>query len=170
MCLQVLFLGPALPTTFAIVSEKLVVSPVLRTLTLKRVLPYVKEFVSGVCEDWPDVRGFLSCHYSGRVPATTRDFRTAFGFAFGGDGGGGGSGGGSGGANSNGKAETELEGLLQTLRLGWLTGAAGGGGGGAGGDGVDPLLRVPEEDLATLNSVNDFVVRYGLADPDKDDA
>lgn len=167
MCLQVLFLGPALPTTFAIVSEKLVVSPVLRTLTLKRVLPYVKEFVSGVCEDWPDVRGFLSCHYSGRVPATTRDFRTAFGFAFGGDGGGGGS---SGGANSSGKVETELEGLLQTLRLGWLTMTAGGGGGGAGGDGVDPLLRVPEEDLATLNSVNDFVVRYGLADPDKDDA
>ncbi|CAN0495050.1 unnamed protein product, partial [Laminaria digitata] len=98
MCLQVLFLGPALPTTFGIVSEKLVVSPVLRTLTLKRVLPYVKEFVSGVCEDWPDVRGFLSCHYSGRVSATTRDFRTAFGFAFSGGSGGGD---GSGGANSS---------------------------------------------------------------------
>lgn len=170
MCLQVLFLGPALPTTFAIVSEKLVVSPVLRTLTLKRVLPYVEEFVSGVCEDWPDVKGFLSCHYSGRVPATTRDFRTAFGFAFSGDGGGGG--GSSGGANSSGKVGVGagLGGLLQTLQLGWLTGAAGGGrgGGAAGGDGVDPLLRVPEEDLATLNSVNDFVVRYGLADPDKD--
>lgn len=35
MCLQVLFLGPALPSTFGVVSEKLVVSPVLRTLTLK---------------------------------------------------------------------------------------------------------------------------------------
>ncbi|CAM9990804.1 unnamed protein product, partial [Hapterophycus canaliculatus] len=35
MCLQVLFLGPALPSTFDLISEKLVVSPVLRTLTLK---------------------------------------------------------------------------------------------------------------------------------------
>lgn len=34
----------------------------------------------------------------------------------------------------------------------------------AGGDGVDPLLRVPEADLATLNSVNDFVARFGLED------
>lgn len=44
-------------------------------------------FVSGVCGDWPDVRGFSSSHYSGRVPATMLDFRTAVGFAFGGDGG-----------------------------------------------------------------------------------
>lgn len=159
MCLQVLFLGPALPTTFGVISEKLVVSPVLRTLTLKRVLPYVNGFVSNVCEDWPDVKGFLSCHYSRRVPATTRDFRNAFGFAFSGDGDGS-----DGGANSGSKVETGLGGLLQSLQLGLLgKGAAGGGGGARGGD-VDPLLRVPEEDLATLNSVNDFVVRYGLAD------
>ncbi|CAN0156851.1 unnamed protein product, partial [Ectocarpus sp. 6 AP-2014] len=82
MCLQVLFLGPALPSTFGVVSEKLVVSPVLRTLTLKRVQPYVKEFASEVCRDWPDIKGFLACHYSRRVPATTGDFRRAFGFAF----------------------------------------------------------------------------------------
>lgn len=44
MCLQVLFLGPALPSTFGLISEKLVVSPVLRTLTLK-----VKVGPRGVC-------------------------------------------------------------------------------------------------------------------------
>lgn len=56
---------------------------------------------------WPDVREFLFCHYSGRVPPTTRDLRTAVGFAFG-VWGGGSSGGGSDGANSSGKVETGL--------------------------------------------------------------
>lgn len=166
MCLQVLFLGPALPSTFGLISEKLVVSPVLRTLTLKRVLPYVKDFAADVCETWPDIQGFLACHYSGRVRASTRDFRRAFGFAFV-DGGLGESGEGKkteGGASGGG--------LLRSLGLDWLARAGqgkGGGGSGAAVD-VDPLSRVPEQDLATLNSVNDFVVRYGLADASKDDS
>lgn len=62
----------------------------LRTLAPNRVLPYMKGFVSSVCGYGLDVRGFLSSHYSGRVPATMLDFRTAVGFAFGGDGGDGG--------------------------------------------------------------------------------
>eukprot|EP00903_Cladosiphon_okamuranus_P014606 g13544.t2 len=149
MCLQVLFLGPALPSTFAVISEKLVVSPVLRTLTLKRVLPYVRGFVSEVCRDWPDVKGFMACHYSSRVPATTLDFRRAFGFAFPGD-------------ADVGEKEKEPAGFLQGLGLGWLL--AGAAVGGRRQDNADPLAEVPEEDLATLNSVNDFVVKYGLAD------
>lgn len=171
MCLQVLFLGPALPTTFSIISEKLVVSPVLRTLTLKRVLPYVKDFVSDVCDDWPDIQKFMSCHYAGVVPATTRDFRRAFGFAFvDGVDAAGGSGRTQGGGNNTRRLNGRDKGggpiaeLLQSLGLDWLT--AGGGGERPGGNDVDPLARVPEQDLATLNSVNDFVVKYGLADAD----
>lgn len=173
MCLQVLFLGPALPSTFALLSEKLVVSPVLRVLTLGRVLPYVQTFVSGVCTDWPDIRRFLSCHYSGLVPATTRDFRQAFGFAF------------SkealrqtgtasaeeeqGGATSGQRGRSGIEGALRSLGLAGLLDGFGGGLGtaaaaGGGGDEVDALACVPEEDFATLKSVNEFVVKYGLAD------
>ncbi|CAM9633448.1 unnamed protein product [Ectocarpus sp. 4 AP-2014] len=166
MCLQVLFLGPALPSTFGVVSEKLVVSPVLRTLTLKRVQPYVKEFASEVCRDWPDIRGFLACHYSRRVPATTQDFRRAFGFAFANvDGGKKGSSPatGSGPAGEKKQAFGDAGGFLKSLGLDRLL-KAGGRGGVGDGDNADPLDKVPEQDLATLNFVNDFVVKYGLAD------
>eukprot|EP00752_Nemacystus_decipiens_P016753 g14991.t1 len=149
MCLQVLFLGPALPSTFDLISEKLVVSPVLRTLTLKRVLPYVKEFASMVCQDWPEIRGFISCHYSRRIPATTLDFRRAFGFAFSGD------------ATEE---QKEPGGFLQGLGLDRFLGGGATVRRGTGKDNADPLAEVPREDLATLNSVNDFVVKYGLAD------
>ena len=154
MCLQVLFLGPASPSTFDLVSEKLVVSPVLRTLTLKRVLPYVRGFVSDTCEAWPRIEGLIGCHYSGRVRVTTRDFRRAFGFAFG-DGRDANKGGNPGrGVFAIGN---DLAGLLRSVGVEWLAG-------GSGDDAEDPLACVPAQDLATLNSVNDFVVKYGLAD------
>lgn len=152
MCLQVLFLGPALPETFDIVSERLIVSPVLRTLTLKRVLPYVKAFVSDVCETWPQIEGVIGCHYSGRVRATTRDFRQAFGFAFG---------------NTNQernprkggfRTNNAFESFLRSVGLNWLAGDVG------ADDPEDPLTRVPAQDFATLDSVYDFVVKYGLAE------
>ncbi|CAM9990733.1 unnamed protein product, partial [Hapterophycus canaliculatus] len=53
-------------------------------------------------------------------------------------------------------------GFLQSLGLDRLL--AGGGERRGGDDNADPLDEVPEGDLATLNSVNDFVVKYGLAD------
>lgn len=128
------------------------------------MLPYVKGFVSEVCEEWPGIKGFIACHYSRRVPATTRDFRRAFGFAFSGD-----------GddqtvtaaatAGATGKKKEAVGGaggFLQSLGLDRLL--AGGGSGGGDGDNADPLAKVPEGDLATLNFVNDFVVKYGLAD------
>lgn len=131
----------------------------------------MKNFASDVCEDWPDIKGFMSCHYSRRVPATTRDFRRAFGFAFSSD------------SKSDGTAvETEMEGddavvaagkrkgegfdpaaFLQSLGLDRLL-AGGVGMRRDEDDNADPLDKVPEADLATLNSVNDFVVKYGLAD------
>ncbi len=126
------------------------------------MLPYVKGFVSEVCEDWPGVKGFISCHYSGRVPATTRDFRRAFGFAFSGGGGGDA----ASGENKNKEGATGAGGILQSLGLGSLFAGVAGAATGAGEakDNTDPLADVPVEDLATLNSVNDFVVKYGLAD------
>lgn len=111
------------------------------------MLPYVKGFVSEVCQDWPGVKGFIACHYSRRVPATTLDFRRAFGFAFSAD---------------DAREKKEPGGFLQSLGLDRLL--AGSAAGGGRRDNADPLAEVPEEDLATLNSVNDFVVKYGLAD------
>lgn len=181
MCLQVLFLGPASPSTFALVSEKLVVSPVLRTLTLGRVLPYVRAFVADVCDAWPDIKGFLGCHYSGVVPATTRDFRQAFGFAFlEGSSGGPGSGDGSSPAEASGASPQVAggtggsgsgfaQGVLEALGL-WefvenllRTPVAA-----AADKDVDPLALVPDEDFATLNSVYKFVEQYGLSESSKD--
>lgn len=118
------------------------------------MLPYVKSFVSEVCQDWPEVKGFVACHYSRRVAATTLDFRRAFGFAF------------SGGDGDDNGVKTLKEapgGFLQGLGLDRLL-AGGAKGGSRGRDNADPLAEVPEEDLATLNFVNDFVVKYGLAD------
>lgn len=170
MCLQVLFLGPASPATFGLLSEKLVVSPVLRVLTLGRVLPYVQSFVSDVCSDWPDIRQFLACHYSGLVPATTLDFRRAFGFAFTKEA--------LRNTRSAGKGEIApvreggLEGMGDVLKaFGLERLLAGFSRGGADArrvdDEVDALAGLPEEDFATLNAVNDFVVKYGLADTSK---
>lgn len=175
MCLQVLFLGPALPSTFGVLSEKLVVSPVLRILTLGRVLPYVQTFVSDVCSDWPDIRGFLACHYSGLVPATTRDFRRAFGFAFTKEASSREPGEGTpdvkASSGSDGGSVGGVEGALKALGLAdFFAGFLGGGTAGADADDaddvddVDVLADVPEEDFETLKSVNDFVVKYGLAD------
>lgn len=107
----------------------------------------MREFVSDVCQDWPGVKGFISCHYSGRVPATTLDFRRAFGFAF---------------ASAAAENKKEPGGFLQGLGLDRLL-AGGAGVGGSTKDNADPLAKVPEQDLATLTSVNDFVVKYGLA-------
>lgn len=129
----------------------------------KRVLPYVKGFVTEVCEEWPGVKGFIACHYSRRVPATTRDFRRAFGFAFSEDG------------DGLPVAAAEAAGMkmeafggagafLMSLGLDRLLTGKGSGMGEE--DNVDPLAKVPEEDLATLNFVNEFVVKYGLADED----
>lgn len=79
------------------------------------------------------------------MPATTRDVRIAFGFAFGDDGGGGSNGSGSGGATNNEKVETGL--VVKCYRhCGWVDWQ--GLRVGREGNGVDPLLRVPEEDLS----------------------
>lgn len=134
------------------------------TLPLQRVQPYVKEFASEVCRDWPDIKGFLACHYSRRVPATTQDFRRAFGFAFDGGKKGSSQAAGSGPVGEKKKqAFGDAGGFLKSLGLDRLL-KAGGGGGAGDGDNADPLDKVPQQDLATLNFVNDFVVKYGLAD------
>lgn len=100
-------------------------------------------------------KGFMACHYARRVPASTADFRRAFGFAFVGDDQ-------KNAADSGDKTKNinGMEGILRSLGLGWLIGGRGEG----GGDNADPLAKVPKEDLATLNSVYDFVLRYGLAE------
>lgn len=128
------------------------------------MLPYVKGFVSEVCQEWPGVKGFISCHYSRRVPATTRDFRRAFGFAFSGDGKELAAAAAAAGATGKKKEVLGAGGFLQSLGLDRLLPGGAAGGGRGEEDNADPLAKVPEGDLATLNFVNDFVVKYGLAD------
>lgn len=131
--------------------------------------------MSEVCDTWPDIRGVLACHYSGLIPATTRDFRRAFGFAF--------------TKKALGKVDMKtdsmdteskalaarrsgnkmgigtLEEVLETLGLRWIVENISGV---ERDEDVDALAQVPDEDFATLNFVNDFIVQYGLADTGKD--
>jgi hypothetical protein len=50
MALQILFLGPPKLATFATVSDRLIVSPVIQTFVYNRVKEDVAAFVEGVCE------------------------------------------------------------------------------------------------------------------------
>eukprot|EP01018_Ginkgo_biloba_P022857 Gb_34813 [translate_table: standard] len=83
MVLQILFLGPSNllepQRTFAQMSQKLIVSPIVRTLVFSKVPEKVKDWVDRIVADWAFKR-IIPAHFAAPVSATRSDFKAAFAF------------------------------------------------------------------------------------------
>eukprot|EP00897_Mesotaenium_endlicherianum_P004057 jgi/Mesen1/367/ME000001S02674 len=83
MVLQVLFFGPGDLLTpqasFSRVANRLLVSPVVRTLVFDKIPLQVREWVDSITAEWK-FRQIIPCHYSAPIKAGPKEFRAAFSF------------------------------------------------------------------------------------------
>eukprot|EP00193_Tetraselmis_chui_P009996 CAMPEP_0177784900 /NCGR_PEP_ID=MMETSP0491_2-20121128/19983_1 /TAXON_ID=63592 /ORGANISM="Tetraselmis chuii, Strain PLY429" /LENGTH=352 /DNA_ID=CAMNT_0019305769 /DNA_START=204 /DNA_END=1264 /DNA_ORIENTATION=+ len=81
MALQVLFFGPEdiyrPESSFRAVSNKIVVSPIVRKLVYNKIPTAVREWVDSIASDW-NFRQVIPCHFAGPVPCSPREFRKAY--------------------------------------------------------------------------------------------
>eukprot|EP01025_Chloroclados_australasicus_P059121 TRINITY_DN7464_c0_g1_i3.p7 TRINITY_DN7464_c0_g1~~TRINITY_DN7464_c0_g1_i3.p7 ORF type:complete len:139 (-),score=20.12 TRINITY_DN7464_c0_g1_i3:719-1135(-) len=87
MVLQVLFFGPEnlfeeepIMKSFEVVSGKLLVSPVTRTLVFSKLPQSTRIWIENVCR-W-NFNKIISCHFAWPVRAGAADLKNAFGFVF----------------------------------------------------------------------------------------
>ncbi|OAY80010.1 uncharacterized protein LOC109708840 [Ananas comosus] len=83
MVLQILFLGPSNllePTaSFAQMSQKLIVSPIVKTLVFSKVPEKVRDWVDRIVRDWRFKR-IIPAHFAAPINGSSSDFLAAFGF------------------------------------------------------------------------------------------
>lgn len=83
MVLQILFLGPSNllepNASFAQMSQKLIVSPIVKTLVFSKVPEKVKDWIDGIARDWRFKR-IIPAHFSAPINANRSDFLAAFAF------------------------------------------------------------------------------------------
>ncbi|KAL1827094.1 hypothetical protein DCAR_0206248 [Daucus carota subsp. sativus] len=83
MVLQILFLGPSNllepNSSFAQMSQKLIVSPIVKTLVFSKVPEKVKDWIDGIARDWRFKR-IIPAHFSAPINASRSDFLAAFAF------------------------------------------------------------------------------------------
>ncbi|KAJ3696176.1 hypothetical protein LUZ60_001553 [Juncus effusus] len=83
MVLQILFLGPSNllePTSsFAQMSQKLIVSPIVKTLVFSKVPEKVRDWIDRIATDWRFTR-IIPAHFAGPINANRSDFLAAFAF------------------------------------------------------------------------------------------
>ncbi|KAJ1698310.1 hypothetical protein LUZ63_006822 [Rhynchospora breviuscula] len=83
MVLQILFLGPSNllePTaSFAQMSQKLIVSPIVKTLVFSKVPEKVRDWIDRIVRDWKFQR-VIPAHFAAPINASRSDFLTAFSF------------------------------------------------------------------------------------------
>ncbi|KAH9315332.1 hypothetical protein KI387_023959 [Taxus chinensis] len=83
MVLQILFLAPSNllepQKTFTQMSQKLIVSPIIKTLVFSKVPEKVKDWVDRIVADWP-FKKIIPAHFAAPVSASRSDFKTAFAF------------------------------------------------------------------------------------------
>ncbi|KAF5182465.1 Lysine-trna ligase [Thalictrum thalictroides] len=83
MVLQILFLGPSNllePTaSFAQMSQKLIVSPIVKTLVFSKVPEKVRDWIDRITTDWAFKR-IIPAHFAAPINANRSDLLTAFGF------------------------------------------------------------------------------------------
>lgn len=83
MVLQILFLGPSdllePQQSFATMSMKLIVSPIVKTLVFSKEPDRVKDWVDQIIKDWK-FKSIIPCHFSAPIAAQGRDLRIAFEF------------------------------------------------------------------------------------------
>ncbi|RDX91820.1 hypothetical protein CR513_26145 [Mucuna pruriens] len=83
MVLQILFLGPSNllepNASFAQMSQKLIVSPIVKTLVFSKVPEKVREWVDSISRDWRFKR-IIPAHFAAPINASRSDLRAAFAF------------------------------------------------------------------------------------------
>ncbi|CAN6332439.1 unnamed protein product [Urochloa humidicola] len=83
MVLQILFLGPSNllepNASFAQMSQKLIVSPIVKTLVFSKVPEKVRDWVDRIAADWRFQR-IIPCHFEAPIKASRSDFLAAFAF------------------------------------------------------------------------------------------
>ncbi|CAI0388309.1 unnamed protein product [Linum tenue] len=83
MVLQILFLGPSNllepNTSFAQMSQKLIVSPIIKTLVFSKVPEKVRDWIDRIGKDWRFKR-IIPAHFAAPVNASRSDFMAAFAF------------------------------------------------------------------------------------------
>eukprot|EP00898_Chlorokybus_atmophyticus_P005419 jgi/Chlat1/5879/Chrsp4S06390 len=81
MVLQILYFGPSdlldPQRSFQAVCNKLIVSPVVRTLVFDKVPGEVCDWVDSICRDW-QFKQIIPCHLTAPIPASPRSFKAAF--------------------------------------------------------------------------------------------
>nr|GEU81935.1 hypothetical protein CTI12_AA459130 [Tanacetum cinerariifolium] len=83
MVLQILFLGPSNllepKASFSQMSQKLIVSPIVKTLVFSKVPEKVRDWIDSIARDWKFKR-IIPAHFAAPVKASRSDFLAAFGF------------------------------------------------------------------------------------------
>uniref|UniRef100_A0A7N0SW89 T4P13.26 protein n=1 Tax=Kalanchoe fedtschenkoi TaxID=63787 RepID=A0A7N0SW89_KALFE len=83
MVLQILFLGPSNllepNATFSQMSQKLIVSPIVKTLVFNKVPEKVRDWIDSIARDWKFTR-IIPAHFAAPIKASRADFLAAFGF------------------------------------------------------------------------------------------
>ncbi|XP_043812881.1 uncharacterized protein LOC110630441 isoform X2 [Manihot esculenta] len=83
MVLQILFLGPSNllepNATFAQMSQKLIVSPIVKTLVFSKVPEKVRDWIDRIARDWRFKR-IIPAHFDGPINAGGSEFLAAFAF------------------------------------------------------------------------------------------
>ncbi|XP_021297699.1 uncharacterized protein LOC110426731 [Herrania umbratica] len=83
MVLQILFLGPSNllepNASFAQMSQKLIVSPIVKTLVFSKVPEKVRDWIDGIARDWKFKR-IIPAHFAGPIKAGRAELLAAFAF------------------------------------------------------------------------------------------
>ncbi|KAL9674406.1 hypothetical protein QQ045_030678 [Rhodiola kirilowii] len=83
MVLQILFLGPSNllepNASFSQMSQKLIVSPIVKTLVFSKVPEKVRDWIDSIARDWKFTR-IIPAHFAAPINASRSDFLAAFGF------------------------------------------------------------------------------------------
>ncbi|XP_052196850.1 uncharacterized protein LOC127804133 [Diospyros lotus] len=83
MVLQILFLGPSNllepNASFAQMSQKLIVSPIVKTLVFSKVPEKVRDWIDDITRDWRFKR-IIPAHFAAPINASGSDFLAAFAF------------------------------------------------------------------------------------------
>ncbi|KAJ8530619.1 hypothetical protein K7X08_023500 [Anisodus acutangulus] len=83
MVLQILFLGPSNllepNASFAQMSQKLIVSPIVKTLVFSKVPEKVRDWIDSIVQDWKFKR-IIPAHFAAPINASSSDLLAAFAF------------------------------------------------------------------------------------------
>jgi len=152
MCLQACFLGPPKIPTFDLISNRLFVSPIVRILVYSRAKKDVKEWIKKVLK-W-NFTSIIPAHFAAPIIATPRDLEKAYDFLL----------------LEDEKGQTSIE--LKEENSSWLDFSIFSKffqsifsyEKGDGKSKSEPSVVLPEEDLAILNFLDNFVTETGLAE------